>query len=333
VPNPEAAERQRASEVATDAVRRAARVCRRVQDELGEGDSRRKADRSPVTIADFAAQALICASLEQEFPDQVVVGEESAEALRHDDDLRERVVALVAGALPEPVDAERVLAWIDRGTAERPEAGRFWTVDPIDGTKGFLRGQQYAVALARIEGDQVELGVLGCPKLESDGRVGVIVRAERGQGALCLPLEGEAEPRPTSARPLEDPRELRLVESVEPSHSSHAATRRIADRLGVRAASLRLDSQAKYAAVALGLADVYLRLPGRSTWREFIWDHAAGSLVVEEAGGAVSDARGRALDFGEGRWLRDCRGVVAAPQGLHAAVVSAASEEVARRLG
>jgi 3'(2'), 5'-bisphosphate nucleotidase len=323
---------ERERDVATAAVRRASEVCRRVQAGLSAGDSRRKADRSPVTIADFASQALICAALLEAFPEDRVVGEESASALREDADLRGRVVALVSEALGEPVGDERVLGWIDRGTAERPARGRFWTVDPIDGTKGFLRGQQYAVALARLQDDRVELGVLGCPNLESDGATGVIVRAERGRGTEYLPLEGEAAPRRAATRRLDDPTELRLVESVEPSHSNHEAVRRIAERLGLKSPSLRLDSQAKYAAVALGLADVYLRLPGRSSWREWIWDHAAGALVVEEAGGTVSDARGRALDFGHGRWLEDCRGVVAAPRGLHSTVVAAASEEVARRL-
>jgi 3'(2'), 5'-bisphosphate nucleotidase len=322
---------ERECEVATAAVRRATEVCRRVQAELGAGDSRRKADRSPVTIADFASQALICASLMESFPDDRVVGEESAAALREDADLRERVVDLVATALGEPVGEEQVLDWIDRGTAERPAQGRFWTCDPIDGTKGFLRGQQYAVALARLEGGRVELGVLGCPRLESDGAAGVIVRARRGRGSEFLPLDGDAPARPAATRRLDDPGELRLVESVEPSHSNHAATRRIAERLGVKAASLRIDSQAKYAAVALGLADVYLRLPGSTSWREWIWDHAAGAIVVEEAGGAVSDARGRDLDFGHGRWLEGCEGVVAAPLGVHRAVVAATSEEVARR--
>lgn len=325
-------ERRRECELATSAVRRAADVCRRAQSELSAADSRSKADRSPVTIADFASQALICAWLEEAYPADPVVGEESATALREDADLRGRVVALVAGALAEPVAEERVLAWIDRGTAERPTRGRFWTVDPIDGTKGFLRGQQYAVALARLEDDRVEVGVLGCPRLERDGTAGVIVRAVRGEGTEWLPLDGDGASRPTSTRRVENLDELRLVESVEPSHSSHRATRRIAERLGVRSPSLRLDSQAKYAAVALGLADVFLRLPGRSSWREWIWDHAAGALVVEEAGGAVSDARGRPLDFGRGRWLTDCRGVVAAPRDLHRTVVAAAADEVARRL-
>jgi 3'(2'), 5'-bisphosphate nucleotidase len=62
-----------------------------------------------------------------------------------------------------------------------------WTLDPIDGTKGFLRGGQYAVCLALVVDAQVELGVIGCPNLPSDvsnpdGPRGSIFVAVKGQG-------------------------------------------------------------------------------------------------------------------------------------------------------
>lgn len=63
-----------------------------------------------------------------------------------------------------------------------------WTIDPIDGTKGFLRGEQYAVCLSLIVDAHVQVGVIGCPNLPFDslqpdlGR-GVIFVAVKGQGA------------------------------------------------------------------------------------------------------------------------------------------------------
>jgi 3'(2'), 5'-bisphosphate nucleotidase len=57
------------------------------------------------------------------------------------------------------VTAEQVCNWIDHN---RVDPGRcFWTLDPIDGTKGFLRGEQYVVALALVVDGQVQIGVLG----------------------------------------------------------------------------------------------------------------------------------------------------------------------------
>jgi 3'(2'), 5'-bisphosphate nucleotidase len=89
-----------------------------------------------------------------------------------------------------------------------------------------------------------------------------------------------------------------------------------------------MDSQAKYAAVARGEADIYLRLPTRSDYREKIWDHAAGALIVSEAGGVVSDVSGRPLEFTHGRELAANRGVIVTNGRLHHGVI-----EGLRRLG
>jgi len=72
----------------------------------------------------------------------------------------------------------------------------YWTIDPIDGTKGFLRGDQYAVALALVVNGKVELGVLGCPHLSSQGEFdkdgsGAIFVAMRGKGAWSSVMTGE----------------------------------------------------------------------------------------------------------------------------------------------
>ena len=78
-----------------------------------------------------------------------------------------------------------------------------WTLDPIDGTKGFLRGEQYAVCLALLVNARVELGVMGCPNLpvsaaDPQGARGCIFVAVRGHGAYQLPLTNPLRPSPTS---------------------------------------------------------------------------------------------------------------------------------------
>ncbi|HON00440.1 MAG TPA: inositol monophosphatase family protein, partial [Acidobacteriota bacterium] len=81
--------------------------------------------------------------------------------------------------------------------------------------------------------------------------------------------------------------------------------------------------QAKYGLVATGKADFLVRLPSadRPDYREKIWDHAAGALVVEEAGGRVTDLAGRSLDFSTGRRLEHNRGLVASNGRLHQAIL------------
>jgi 3'(2'), 5'-bisphosphate nucleotidase len=91
---------------------------------------------------------------------------------------------------------------------------------------------------------------------------------------------------------------------------------------------VRLDSQAKYGVVARGDAAIYLRIPSpkQPDYREKIWDHAAGALIVEEAGGRVTDALGADLDFSRGRRLENNRGIVASNGYLHAAVLDAVGQ-------
>ena len=96
--------------------------------------------------------------------------------------------------------------------------------------------------------------------------------------------------------------------------------------LGITRESMRMDSQAKYAAVASGAAEMYLRLPTRADYVERIWDHAAGALIVTEAGGRVTDIDGAMLDFSRGRGLERNRGVIASNGLFHDQIVAAVAQ-------
>ncbi len=314
---------------ALEAVRGAARVCRAVQERLITRDTLEKRDKSPVTVADFASQAIVCRHLERAFPADAVVGEEGSAELRTIENaaLLASVVSAVAGEAGS-ADAARVLGWIDRGGSDA-KAARYWTLDPIDGTKGFLRREQYAVALGLLEDGEVVAGVLGCPNLaDGAGGTGVLFAALRGQGTRVFPLwsGGEADGRVVRAAPIASSAGARFCESVEAEHSDQSESAKIAAKLGITAPPLRMDSQCKYGAVARGDASIYLRMPTRADYQEKIWDHAAGKLVVEEAGGVVSDVNGKPLDFRHGRSLAQNSGVVATVGGVHARVIDAIRE-------
>ena len=175
---------------AVEAVRAASRICIAVQRKLVSAETLEKRDKSPVTVADFASQAIVCHRLSQALPSDRVVGEEDAAELRDASQaalaaaVAERVAEEVAGA-----EASQVLDWIDLGGAEAT-GDRYWTLDPIDGTKGFLRGEQYAVALGLIEDGEVVLGVLGCPNLTGRGGTGALFAGVAGGGAIELSLDG-----------------------------------------------------------------------------------------------------------------------------------------------
>jgi 3'(2'), 5'-bisphosphate nucleotidase len=318
-------------QVAVEAVIKACKLCQTVQLALVSKDTLAKKDKSPVTVADFGAQAVVSDALAKVFPDDPMVGEEHAASLRTAEgaDLKDKVVQNVQIIVPVLGENEALDA-IDRGTYPGGAIGRHWTLDPIDGTKGFLRGDQYAVALALIEEGQPVLGVLGCPNLPRDsahpnGAKGCLFIAVKGEGATMRTIDDPAE-TPVSVTSIIDPADAAFCESVEAGHSSHGDAEKIAELLGVTAPPFRIDSQCKYAAVARGDASIYLRLPTRADYEEKIWDHAAGWMVVNEAGGKVSDVRGEPLDFSIGRTLKNNKGVVATNGHLHDQVIKAVRE-------
>jgi HAL2 family 3'(2'),5'-bisphosphate nucleotidase len=200
-------------------------------------------------------------------------------------DLERQTLELARQSLPG-LEAEELRSLLDRTTATPGTADRWWVLDPIDGTKGFLRGDQYAVALALVAGRQVVLGVLGCPQLPSRGtnaEKGCMLWAVRGGGAWQSGLAGSEVER-IRVDGVSDPGAATVVEPVEQGHYDPELVGRILARLGVAGAAQRVDSQCKYALVARGDASAYLRLVREAT-AENVWDHAAGALVVEEAGG------------------------------------------------
>ncbi|MEX2480853.1 MAG: 3'(2'),5'-bisphosphate nucleotidase [Gammaproteobacteria bacterium] len=315
-----------------DTVAAACRVTRHVQSELDRIRQHTKDDRSPVTVADYASQAIVAARLAELDAPLHLVGEEDAGTLREANSaaLRDAVTAAARAVWPTATN-DAVLDAIDGGNHDA-SAARYWTLDPIDGTKGFLRGGQYAVSLALIENGEVVFGVLGCPNLSADfARAfdapdprGCLFFAQRGGGSWMVPADApQSKPARIRVSETSDLAELRVCESVEAGHSRLDDTARIVQHLGAGGTPARLDSQCKYAVVARGQADAYLRLPTQRSYVEKIWDHAAGAVVATEAGALVTDIRGRALDFSHGTGLSANRGVVCAAPGYHAAVLAA----------
>jgi 3'(2'), 5'-bisphosphate nucleotidase len=287
----------------------------------------RKADRTPVTAVDLAVQAVLAGMLEEEFPDDVLVGEESGEMLRNSE--ADRILAATLGAVRQvrlDADLDRVLAWLDRGRGE--PGGRFWTVDPVDGTKGLLRGGQYVTALALIEDGHVVLGGLACPHYPESDSQGSIAIALRGAGAWTAPT-GRGPWRPLTVSDVSDPAGARLLRSVESPYATYRSLAAIRRALHMKAPELRMDSQVKYRALAAGDGEVVIRLPRqRGLVRENVWDHACGVLLVEEAGGRCTDVLGRALDFAAARQMIHNLGVVASNGHVHQSVLEAVQTAV-----
>jgi 3'(2'), 5'-bisphosphate nucleotidase len=341
-------------EVALLAVQRASILTKTVYSSHSKG-TLSKSDSSPVTIGDFGAQALIIASIKHAFPEDEVVGEEDADDLRKNEQERNLVWDLVQAAKLDDSSAEDkiggpiksvddMLTALDNGRSNGGRQGRIWALDPIDGTKGFLRGGQYAVCLALMVDGVPTVGVIGCPNLPVDDQApldssigadaddkegkGVLFGAVKGEGATSRPLSKGTlqQSRKISMKAVPDVSQATFCESVEAGHSSHGDNAAIASKLGITKQSVRMDSQAKYCSIARGAGDIYLRLPVSKSYEEKIWDHAAGVVLVQEAGGEVTDAWGKPLDFGIGRTLKENKGVVAAPKDVFEQVINVVKE-------
>jgi len=322
-------------EFALDAVGKAMKVTTAVSRQLAHMEQT-KEDRSPVTVADFAAQAVVAALLSERFPNDKLLGEESSAPLREAEarGLLQKVTEFVQIIFPK-ASSEDVLKWIDRGCGT-PE-GRFWTLDPVDGTKGFLRGEHYAVAFALLDQGQVKVSVLGCPHLNMAGVFekegpGTLTAAVQGAGAWMKPANGQEFKAVKVSNHLAA-KDIQVLRSVEASHANASNMQTIFVRHSVDRAPVLMDSQAKYAYVAGGFGDLffYLTPPKRPEYRMKIWDVAPGALVVQEAGGKITDMNGAELDYTCGETLARNPGLVISNGHIHMKALEILKEVQANR--
>ena len=211
-------------------------------------DVEHKDDRSPLTAADLAAHHCILAGLERLTPDIPVLSEESAE---------------------------------DVPTLMRRQWSRLWLVDPLDGTREFVkRNGEFTVNIALIDAGVPILSVVQAPV------TGVVWHAQRGVGAFRRDCDAEVALH--SRRPAIEP--LRVA--VSRSHRD-ARTDALMQRMGPTQ-PMSLGSSLKFCELAEGGMDVYPRFGPTSEW-----DTAAGQCVLEAAGGIVVDPRGRPLRYNQ----------------------------------
>lgn len=224
-------------------------------------DVEEKADGSPVTRADRAAEEVLVEGLGALEPGLAIVSEEGD----------------VEGAV-------------------RAAGAAYWLVDPLDGTKEFIKGlPEYTVNVALVEAGVPVLGVIQAPAVDR------LYLAARGQGARRIDSQGVAR---IETRSVDRPRSA----VVSRSHFS-PGTERLLARLGILETTSR-GSSLKMCAVAEGAADVYPRLgPTR------LWDTAAGAAIAAAAGCAVVDLSGRPLRYDVAHGLTHPGFLVCAPGG------------------
>jgi 3'-phosphoadenosine 5'-phosphosulfate (PAPS) 3'-phosphatase len=277
-----------------------------------------------VSVADLASQALITLTLREYFPEDPIVGEEEAKTIQQHKHLGNNILELIQKET-NALNLETLLEIVDYGSKSFDSNKRFWTVDPIDGTKGFLRGEQFAVALALLEQGQVVLGVLGCPNMTINNTElptwSIIICGQRSRNihnALkwSKPLKKFSWIQsPRSAWPV-------FVNPWKKNMPHTTSTKNC--RCSRYYSSPMPDGQSGQICRAGPWRCLYLSpTPREKDYREKIWDHAAGSIIVEEAGGKVTDFKGNPLQFNLGKKLENNIGILATNTHLHTQVLDA----------
>lgn len=336
-------------QLASLAVQRAALLTEQLLSAVDKG-ALDKSDASPVTIADFAAQASIIAAIHSVFPDDDIVGEEDATALRSDPALLERTWDLATSVhlddaaseahLHTPATRDELLDLIDLGAKGAcTPTSRTWTLDPVDGTATFIRGEQYVVCLSLVENGVQKVGVLGCPNLRPSGRVsegsvdreghGQMIAAVAGQGVTIRPMgTGALLPAQVLDKvpQITDTARVCFVDTRATKTHDLEAHGRVAAGLGCpwpNPVDL-WSTQMRYAAIAVqGGCNAFVKLPLSEEYRSKIWDHAGGMLIVQELGVRVTDLEGRSVDCSQGRTLAHCHGMVVGPESVHDKILEA----------
>ncbi|KAF2099705.1 myo-inositol-1-monophosphatase [Rhizodiscina lignyota] len=324
-----------------------------------------KSDATPVSLADFAGQALIVSAIHGAFPEDVIVGEEDASSLRSNPDLAQQVWDLVQSTnlgneineklMSRPKSLEEMLDFIDLGGTGNPTIrGRCWTIDPVDGTKTFLQGTQYCVVAALLEDGEEKAAVIGCPHINLQRSPPIISETEDsidrdGTGCLISAIKGQGTwVRPLSDSTAEQSRQIRIQGAGAPernliftgnqdTRTPQLSTRHIiAERLGATWPPHHIYStQLGYVACALGTCDVHLKAPKEPPTEHapYVWDHAGGILIYEEAGGKVTDLNGMPVVLSAGRKLTRNYGIIAAPEEIHGRALEAARVAIDEAIG
>ncbi|MDZ4769886.1 MAG: inositol monophosphatase family protein [Chloroflexota bacterium] len=302
------------------AVRSAAAVAAQIRDR-GMG-AREKGAQDPVTLADYAAQAILCRAVAAAFPDDAIMGEERASVFDAtlDTDGQAAVARYVGEAIGESVTIDQVRAWLESGRDRDP--ARQWLIDPIDGTKGYIAGRRYAIALALLTDGLPTVGIIGAP--DPTARGGGLIFTGQRSAAYVQPLSGSGRADRVAVTQTIQTRAWRAVESADKSHGNFSRPTQVYQALGITPNNISgYDSQVKYAMIAGGDAELFLRFPRDSAWINLAWDHAPGVALLHAAGGVVTDLDGSLLDFTTGARMTANQGMVATNGVKHDTVLDA----------
>lgn len=297
---------------------------------LGECDSTRKfwnkADKSPVTIADIGVQVIFNNWVKENFSNDSIIAEESG------NDIGESLLSEVGEKLKNLFPEKKYSISELKNSIDysgKSDSDFMWYLDPIDGTKGYLRNEQFAVAISRVnKQNQVELAILICPNLpypylESSGDTGTIFYSEAGNQIVQYSYQDFSRSQIIQTRTFSG---IKIAKSVEKAHGNSDSISYLSSKKE-NVSIIEMDSQAKYGLLIRGEANLYIRYPSIPDYMEKWWDHVAGAAMVIKMGGIFTDTTGKKLEFNiKQKTLPECNGVVASMGIDHLEIISILDE-------
>lgn len=255
----------------------------------------KKVDKSPVTLADFASQLYIISKLKEFFPNDSIIAEELLEQNLNRIIYNHIKSCYTSLNLEFPKKINEIINY--RG----PLSDYKWTVDPIDGTKGYIKGLSYAIGIGLMKNSYPMLSAIITPNYNEKGTAVFI--AEKNQGAKAS--YGGEPFKPISVSDQDNLETSRMCLSL---HYNKPWVTKFANLVNI-SSRIQIDSMAKFCKIADGSADFYLKPMNIN--RSFSWDFLPGTLLVQEAGGKISDITGNPVQFNNEKCVVKAPGMLA----------------------
>jgi 3'(2'), 5'-bisphosphate nucleotidase len=261
----------------------------------------KKEDESPVTLADFASQIFIISKIKELFPeDQIIAEEDSGSFLNLN---TEDIIKKCYNSLDLVIEDN----FKDTLNYRVSISKRQWTIDPIDGTKGFQKHLAYAIGVGFMVQSEPTVCAISVPNYNE--RNLTIFSAEKNHGAKVS--YGNQNFTPINVSKNKIVKNFRMCHSL---HYDKPWVMNFARSLGITG-FVQMDSMAKFCMVADSTADLYIK--PLNLKRSFTWDFLPGDLLVKEAGGSITDLNGNSIKYLNEKCIITAPGLIASNGVLH----------------
>lgn len=268
--------------------------------------SYQKEDGSPVTVADYATQIYIINRITEKFPNDQIIAEEDDISLISDITKSSINSCYEALNIGDKINIENALI------KDYKHSKRQWTVDPIDGTKGYQKGLFYAIGIGFMINSNPKICSIAVPNYSK--LVKAIFIAEKDQGSKFSIDNSEFKPIKVSEQSI-----LKEAKMCQSLHYNKPWVIDFANHVEITN-FVQIDSMAKFCKVADGTADFYIKPMNKS--RSYAWDFLPGTLLVKEAGGSITDLRGNAIKFKNNKCIVSAPGLIASNSLIHNDIIA-----------